>query len=81
MNKEDIYGNDLQTIITQGLSQIKERMGRDFDVSRGHLAEMQRITGSPAQGCGVSRKTGLSSSPMAGQAERHAGPSSQVSPT
>lgn len=47
MSKEDIYGNDLQTIITHGLNQIKERMGSDFDVSRVNLAEMQRITGVP----------------------------------
>ena len=34
MNKEDMNGNDLQTIITHGLDQIKEKMGPDFDIRK-----------------------------------------------
>ena len=45
MNKEDMNGNDLQTIITHGLNQIKEKMGPNFDIRKVNLAEMQRITG------------------------------------
>ena len=45
MNKEDINGNDLQTIITHGLNQIKEKLGPNFDIRKVNLAEMQRITG------------------------------------
>ena len=45
MNKEDMNGNDLQTIITHGLNQIKEKMGQNFDFRKVNLAEMQRITG------------------------------------
>ena len=45
MNKEDMNGNDLQTVITHGLNQIKEKMGPNFDIRKVNLAEMQRITG------------------------------------
>ena len=45
MNKEDINGNDLQTIITHGLNQVKEELGPNFDIRKVNLAEMQRITG------------------------------------
>ena len=45
MNKEDMNGNDLQTVITHGLNQIKEKMGPNFDIRKVNLAEIQRITG------------------------------------
>ena len=37
--------NDLQEIVTQALEEIKEVQGKNFDINKVNLAEMQRKTG------------------------------------
>ena len=43
--KEMTNRNDLQTIITQALEQMKREQGENFDPSHVNLAELERRTG------------------------------------
>ena len=70
MNKEDMNGNDFQTLITHGLNQIKEKMGPNFDIRKVNLAEMQRITGVSWAKLRRLKKNNFVVSPMDGQARR-----------
>lgn len=45
MNNKDIAGNDLQTIITQALGDMKHELGTGFDINHINLADLQRRTG------------------------------------
>ncbi len=37
--------NDLQTIITQAIAEMKSEQGDKFDISNINLAELERLTG------------------------------------
>ena len=43
MNEEN--RNDLQEILTQALNEIKDELGKKFDIDKVNLAELERRTG------------------------------------
>ena len=43
MEKEN--SNGLQAIVSQALAVLKEKNGKNFDLEKVNLAELQRITG------------------------------------
>lgn len=47
MDNKDIAGNDLQTIISQALDDMKHEVGNSFNINHINLAELQRKTGIP----------------------------------
>ena len=44
-NMNENNSNDLQTIITQVIEEMKSEQGDKFDINRINLAEMERRTG------------------------------------